>query len=254
MTYAELISEFLKKIAEMKKENPAYKQPGDGSGGVCDCIGLIIGAIRRMGLKWTGIHGSNYAARYQTVDLSEIHSADELELGDVVYKACAKGNTGHKWDLPSRYQKGGKYYDGNLLDYYHAGAVTQVNPMRITHMTSPHMKVDTKLGGWNWHGKAKPIWNAASEKPSVQPVTPEPPEDDLPSEGSMAVVTSENGKPVKMREYPSRSCRTWENLPVGTRVKILEPGEEWARIQYGKRKWYMMAKFLDIIGDGKGQY
>ena len=68
MTYTELIHRFLEKVQVIKSLNPAYKQPGDGSNGVCDCIGLIIGAIRRMGLKWTGIHGSNYAARYQTVN------------------------------------------------------------------------------------------------------------------------------------------------------------------------------------------
>ena len=252
MTFEEAVKKFLACVAEIADRKPAYRQPGDGSDGTCDCIGLIIGAIRRMGLRWTGIHGSNWAARKEVVSLQRIGSAKDLQLGDVVFKAYEPGNTRNR--LPARYKSGRKYYTGDLKDYYHVGVVTQVNPLRITHMTSPHMKVDTKLGGWNWHGKAKPIWNAASEKPSVQPVTPEQPEEDLPSEGSMAVVTSENGKPVKMREYPSRNCRTWENLPVGTRVKILEPGEEWARIQYGKRKWYMMAKFLDIIGDGKGQY
>lgn len=268
MTYSELIDQFLKNVQAIKKENPAYKQPGDGSGGVCDCIGLVIGAIRRMGLKWTGIHGSNYAARFQTVGLAYIAKQSDLALGDVVYKACDSSGTvrkacdagtmKHKYDLPSRYtSKGSKYYDGDLLDYYHAGVVTSVSPLNITHMTSPHMMVDTNLkGGWNYHGKVKLIVNAASGGVTPTPTpTPTPEPDVAPSEGSTAIVYAENGKPVKMRQYPSTSCRTYDELPVGTKVTIVEPGETWAKINGGKRKgWYMMAKFLDVVGDNKGKY
>lgn len=260
MTYKELIQKFLQMVQKIKSLNPAYKQPGDGSNGVCDCIGLIIGAIRRMGLKWTGIHGSNYGSRYQTVNLSYISKVSDLELGDVVYKgcdpdgivrkACNSGTKKRTWELPSRYKKGGAYYNGDLRDYYHAGVVTQVNPLRITHMTSPQMKVDTNLnGGWNYHGKAKPIVNASIE-PAPAP-TPTP----APSTGSKAIVVSSNGKPVKTRQYPSTSCPTWDNVPVGTEVEIVSPGEDWAKINWERRKgWYMMAKFLDVVGDGKGKY
>ena len=265
MTYKELVQKFLSKIDEIRRSNPVYKQPGDGSDGTCDCIGEIIGAVRRMGLKWKGIHGSNYAARYETVGLKYISKESDLELGDVVYKACnqgdivnlacGRGTKTHKYDLPDRYKKGGRYYDGDLKDYYHAGAVTHVNPLQITHMTTPSMKVDTNLnGGWNYHGKVKPIWDAASD---YEPIAPEPPaiEEPVPEAGSKAIVVAENGYPVKMREYPSTSCRTWEKLPVGTEVTIVQLGEEWAKIDGGRHKgWYMMAKFLDVVGDGKGKY
>ena len=276
MTYAALIQKFLEKIQVIKSLNPAYKKPGDGSNGVCDCIGLLIGAIRRMGLKWTGIHGSNYAARRETVGLSYISKVSELELGDAVYKACDPdgtvrkacnaGKKKRKYDLPDRYKKGKAYYNGDLKDYYHVGTVTKVNPLEITHMTSPHMKVDTNLdGGWNYHGKLKPIVNAASagsvpqDEPAtgtsststVKPATPVVP----PSTGSKAIVVAGNGLPVKMREYPSKSCRTWEKVPCGTEVTIIEPGESWAKIDCWKHKgWYMMAQFLDVVGDGKGKY
>lgn len=268
MTWAALIEKFLHFIAVIKGLNPAYKQPGDGSNGVCDCIGLIIGAIRRMGLKWTGIHGSNYAARYQTIDLRYIESVSELELGDLVYKACTSdeivkkacnaGTKTQKYDLPKRYKQGNPYYNGDMKDYYHVGVVTNVSPLNITHMTSPHMKVDTNLnGGWNYHGKAKPIVNAvgSGSKPSEtnKPVI-EPPKN-VASEGVYAIVVAENGSPVKMREYPSTSCGTWVKLTVGTKVEIVDPGEKWAKINGGGHKgWYMMAEFLDVIGDGKGKY
>lgn len=264
-SYHALVELFLQMIQKIKSLNPAYKQPGDGTGGVCDCIGLIIGAIRRMGLKWDGIHGSNYAARYQTVGLAYIASLSELELGDAVYKGvdsdgrgrkpCNGGTFSHAWKLPARYKKGQQYYTGDLNDYYHVGVVTQVNPLRITHMTSPHMKVDTVIGNWNYHGKVKPIVDAA-EKGSVPDSEPTPtPPSPTPQTGVNAIVEAENGLPVKMREYPSTDCRTWKNLPCGTEVTIIEPGETWSKINGGGHNgWYMMAKFLDVIGDGKGKY
>lgn len=263
MTYEEGVDKFLEKADEIEKSNPAYKQPGDGSGGVCDCIGLPIGSTRRMGLKYSGIHGSNYAARYQMVGLHYISSLSELEKGDVVLKACDsngvvrkacnKGTKKQSYKLPDRYKKGKSYYTGDLLDYYHAGIVHSVNPLRIKHMTSPHMKLDTTLdGGWNYAGKWKPLYNACNGKPA--PTKPEPPTP-TPSADTTAIVVADNGKPVKMRQYPSTSCATWESIPCGTKVTVVDPGETWAKIDAaGRRGWYMMAKFLDIVGDGKGKY
>ena len=266
--YFKLRDKFLEMVTKIKKLNPVYKQPGDGSDGTCDCIGLIIGAVKRMGLKWTGIHGSNYAARYATYNLGYIEKITDLELGDAVYKAsdengvvrlaCDDGTKKHSWTLPARYKRGNSYYNGDLLDYYHVGVVTKVGPLNITHMTSPHMKVDTSLsGGWNYHGKVKPIVDAAEKDAQNHttydpvPTVPEP----IPNEGSKAIVVADNGNPVKLRQYPSTSCRTWEKVPCGTEVTIIEPGEEWAKINCGRRKgWYMMAKFLDVVGDDKGKY
>lgn len=269
--YRKLVDKFLEMVAKIKALNPAYEQPGDGSHGVCDCIGLIIGAVRRMGLKWTGIHGSNYAARFQSVDFSYIEKLSDLELGDAVYKgvgkdgkgrkACNGGTFTHAWKLPDRYLKGKAYYTGDLNDYYHVGVVTQVNPLRITHMTSPRMKVDTDIGNWNYHGKVKPIVEAAEkdsgEKLPAAPIVPAlpVPSEPVPSEGSFAIVVADNGKPVKMRKYPSTGCATWDEVKCGTKVEIVKPGEEWCEINCGRRKgWFMMARYLDVIGDGKGKY
>ena len=50
-----------------------------------------------------------------------------------------------------------------------------------------------------------------------------------------------------MRREPSTSCRVWEEIPIGAVVQIVTPGEQWAKINYGRRKgWYMMAKYLEI--------
>lgn len=250
MTWIETVKKFLDKINIIKKLKPAYKQPGDGSDGTCDCIGLIIGAIRRMGLKWTGIHGSNWAARKEFEKLKKIENVNDLELGDVVLKAYEPNEK--SWDLPTRYRKGGKYYNGDLKDYYHAGVVTSVNPLQITHMTSPTVKVDTKLGKWGYYGKLSILVKASDGIiPKPEPV----PSPDIPTSGSRAVVVAESGSTVFLRQYPSKSCRTWDRVPVGSEVFIVDPGETWAKINYGRRKgWYMMSEFLDVIGDGKGKY
>ena len=80
-----LLDTFISKVNLIKSLQPAYKQPGDGSKGICDCVGLIIGALRRSGIKYTGIHGSNYFARKEVNYLSKINSQDELRVGEVVF-------------------------------------------------------------------------------------------------------------------------------------------------------------------------
>lgn len=260
MTYKQLIQKFLEMVQKIRALNPSYKQPGDGSNGVCDCIGLIIGAIRRMGLKWTGIHGSNYAARYQIVGLRKITALNEIELGDVMLKAYEKGHA--KWKLPDRYWQGHQYYTGDLKDYYHAGVITSLEPITIspivlTHMTSPKMKTltvrsmnDLANSNWLYHGKAKPIVNAANDKASVPVDTPV----NTPSTGSRAVVVAESGGTVNLREGAAMNRKILMRVPLGETVDIITPGEKWAEVKFGGRHGYMMAQYLDVIGDGKGKY
>lgn len=255
--YVKLVELLLKMVYKIKSLNPAYKQPGKGKDGTCDCVGLWIGALERMGIKWTGIHGSNYAARYQTENLRKIVNVSDLEIGDMIYKACEKGSTRHKWELPSRYLKGGSYYNGDMLDYYHVGVVDSVNPLRIIHMTSPSMKIDTKLdhnknSPWLYHGKCKLLL-----KQTGIPVSndTEKIKEPIANSGCEAIVTANSGSNVFMRQYPNKKCKTWIRVKLGEKVTIAEPGEVWAKVNYGRYKgWYMMADYLDVIGDGKGKY
>lgn len=248
MSWQQAVSKFLSKVLEIFNSNPKRREPGDGSDGYCDCIGLIIGAIRRMGLKWTGIHGSNWAARKEIVNLQPIRSQADLELGDIVLKAVPMG---HKnWALPARYQKGGKYYNGDLNDYYHAGVVYSLNPFQIRHMSSK-MTIDTKVNTyypWNYHGKSRQLVEAAGG------YAPTPVEPDKPESGCYAILVAESGRTVNFRKSPSLRAGLIKQIPLGTKIEIISPGEEWATVKYAGITGYMMAKFLDIIGDGKGQY
>jgi hypothetical protein len=238
------IQRFLEKVEEIYVSNPPRREGGDGRNG-CDCIGLIIGAIRRMGLKWTGIHGSNWAARKEFVKLYKISSADDLQVGDVVLKGRPPSNS--KWCLPGRYRQGGAYYNGDLTDYYHAGVVVSVNPLKIKHMASK-MTTDTKLNHnknsvWNYHGVLKLL----SDGGEVHP-------DPTPAEGKIAVVVAQSGSTVNLRKTPSLRGALITRVPLGTRVTIISPGEEWCHVSYLNKTGYMMAKFLDVVGDGKGDY
>lgn len=246
MTYAELITKFMAKIDQIFRSNPKRMEPADGSNGYCDCIGLIIGAIRRLGYKWNGIHGSNYAARYETVNLKPITSQGELKVGDIVYKSVPKGH--RNWDLPSRYFQGNRYYNGDLNDYYHVGVVTSVNPFQIRHM-STKMTTDTKVNTyypWTYYGQSRILVNASKDTPSPTP-TPYP-------AIKKAIVVAQKGGTVNMRSGPSKKNRVMVRIRLGETVTIVKPGEKWAQITYNKFTGYMMAEFLDIIGDGKGKY
>lgn len=241
MTYTEIVKLFLSKILAIFNSNPKRREPGDGSDGYCDCIGLIIGAIRRMGLKWTGIHGSNWAARKEVVGLEKVTNISQLEVGDIVLKGRNSSASGYS--LPSRYKKGGQYYNGDLIDYYHAGVVYSLNPFQIRHMSSK-MTIDTKLGKWNYHGKSRQLVNASTT------ATPTP----VPSSGTQAVLVAPSGSTVNMRRTPSLKGSLIVRLPLGTIVNIISPGEDWCKVSYAKYTGYMMAQFLDIVGDGKGTY
>lgn len=235
-----LLEKFLSKIQVIKNLNPKRREPGDGSDGYCDCIGLIIGAVRRCGLKWTGIHGSNWAARKEAVNLHPVKSEADLEVGDMVLRGCAPGSTGYA--LPARYKKGGQYYNGDLTDYYHAGVVTQLNPLNITHMATK-ITVDPKLGRWNYAARVRALVNAGAYKEETKPTQTT----NNPSAGAQARVSAPTGKTVNMRRSPSPKAGIMYQIKIGTIVDILQPGEEWCKISYKNKSGYMMAKFLEII-------
>ena len=223
------ITDFLTKVREIASERPAYRLGRDGSDGLCDCIGLIIGAIRRNGIKYTETHGSNWFARHYTRSLMRVTDADDLSPGDIVYKARTPGAA--KYDLPSRYDK-----DPDKYDYYHVGVVTGVNPLEITHCTSSGsvdgITTDGKLGGWTHKGQLT----------LIDQIT----EEDAPMAGTTGIVTAANGKPVNMRKGPKTTAQLVDRVPVGTQVTVNSYDDSWAQIAYRGATGYMMTKYLEI--------
>ena len=223
-----LLELFLEKVEEIAATDLVYQEGKDGSNGACDCIGLIIGAIRRAGGSWTGTHGSNYAARYEMRELLQVTDAGELCLGDVVYKARTPGQAGYA--LPERYKKG-----PDQRDYYHVGVVTATSPLEITHCTSPGIVRDTKLGKWTYRGRLEKVdYDGTSQEVGTMVQT--------------ATVVADSGSKVKMRSKPSASDGLYWEVPVGAEVQVAEITGGWAKVRYGDRTGYMMAAFLDMDG------
>lgn len=216
---------FLEKVDEIAQSNPSYKEGRDGSDGACDCIGLIIGAIRRAGGSWTGIHGSNYSARYEMRELLPVMDAGELNLGDAVYKARMPGQTGY--DLPERYGA-----DPDNRDYYHIGVVTAVEPLEITHCTGPGIVRDTKLGKWTYRGRLKKVDYDGAEVMETMVQT--------------ATVVADSGDDVKMRSTPSKTDGLYYKVPVGMKVQVASVDGEWAKVRYQDRTGYMMVEYLEM--------
>ena len=218
-------------------EQPKYRVGGDGSDGTCDCIGMGRGALIREGIPESeikGMNGTNYAARHTILDLQKIKKKAQLQVGDVVLKTRDKDDPDMR--LPDKYRKGGSDYSEKWgeTNCTHYGTVTREWPnLEITHMTSPTAKKDYKLGNWKLFGQL----------PWVKYDAEAPAEEDKPV-NEWVRVYSENGKPVKMRAKPSTLCRTWWEVPNGSEVILMEPGDTWSGIIWAGRSGYMMTKFL----------
>lgn len=216
---------FLAGVDAIRAASPAYRLGMDGSSGYCDCIGMIIGAIRRAGGEWDGTHGSNYAARNEMAYLLPVTDAEDLSVGEVVYKAAMPGQT--SYNLPSRYSG-----DPDKRDYYHVGVVRGVKPLEIVHCTSPGgITIDTKLGKWTHRGWLEKV---AAEGESAM------------DEIMNATVVAEAGESVNMRSKPNGALV--ERVPVGAVVTVSGQQDGWSRIAYNGKSGWMMSQFL--VGDG----
>lgn len=238
-------TDFVRQVKAIAATNPTYRTGGRGVDGTCDCIGLIMGAMYRLGTSKYPMHSTNYFARYETADKQPLKGEWQLQPGMIVYKDREDNG-----QLNERYKPGGRYYTGDLLDYYHVGVVASVNPLEITHCTQTNningMARDTSVRGWTQCG-----W--------VKGVTPteltEEGESDMA--GYQATVTAANGQPVKMRSGPNtrNEKNVLKKLAVGTVVEVVDEGTsdgvEWSTIVADGVRGYMMSQFLkaDLTDD-----
>lgn len=219
------VSSFLEYVQKNVNRVKAYELGHDGSDGKCDCIGLIIGALRMGGVKWPWTHGSNYTARSRMRWMKPLDRLSDLRLGQLVYKAKDPGNSGYA--LPDKYKSG-----DDLRDYYHVGVVTDVNPVVITNCTgvAGGIQYAKTLGNWNWYGEMDLV---------------EYGEEGTEVDNTTMYVTSGNGGPVKLRMNPNKDAGWYDQLPVGTKVEVL-PWEhaEWYKVYVDGLYGYMLKGFL----------
>ena len=231
-------------VLSIYEEKPVYELGHDGSDGKCDCIGMCRGGLIRAGV--TGIknmNGTNQAARKTIKDLQELKSENQLCVGDVVLKTRDKDDA--TLPLPDRYRKGGADYDPAVgeTNFTHIGTVTQVNPLVITHMTSPTAKQDKSIKGWKYFGELPYVEYEVAPEPQPEP---EPMCD-------TAIVVAEHGKTVKLRAKPSTSCSLYWDVPVGSVVIVDDWKAEWSIVTWNHLTGYMMTKFLQST-DGDELY
>ena len=224
-------AQYVEKVLEIHAEQQTYELGQDGSNGKCDCIGMGRGALHRAGVEDTPhMRGTNDAARSLDLNLQKIKSVKQLRVGDVVFKT--RDTDDKNMPLPDKYRKGGSAYDPKWgeINFTHYGTVTSIDPLVITHMTSPTSQQDDKLGKWEYFGQLP--W-----------VTDEAEEQEIPDVRT-ATVWAESGSTVKMRDKPSTLCRLYWDVPIGSPVIVMTPGDKWTEIIWNGRSGYMMSKFI----------
>lgn len=63
------------------------------------------------------------------------------------------------------------------------------------------------------------------------------------------IVTSKNGKPVRVRKSPSTDAAVVTELKVGTAVEAGDDVAGWREVIFGDEGGYMMAQFLAPVPD-----
>lgn len=207
-----------------------YESPGTNDKNGIDCSGMFVKMYRDQGAKI--YHGSNTIFREYCSETGEIHSAKDLQLGMAVFKC-------KPW---TDADKGNKWYGTAPGNLSHIGFVTGVNPLEITHCTSPVAKTDSSIGKWAYWGKLKDVDYGGDPGPSPSPDPGPSPE---PEPSRIMYTYAENGKPINLRVKANRSAALVDKVPVGQAVTWLkEDGAGWAYIQWKKKKGWMLDCYL----------
>ena len=229
------VTAFIAKVRAIADRKPVYKTGGVGKNGVCDCIGLVMGAMYELGHKKYDMHSTNYFARYQIATLKKANEKD-LHAGQVLFRARADDGR-----LNARYKSGGRYYTGDLLDYYHAGVVTRVNPLEIIECTEydniSGIVVRTNFRSWQYAGELKDVLYDGHENEERTET----------AVSYKAIVTTEKD-PLRVREWPETGT-ILGIVPKGRTVEVLaEAGDGWPKIRYNELMGYASEQYLTPIG------
>jgi hypothetical protein len=217
---------FLEAALAIEAGKPTYREGGNGTDGTCDCIGLLIGAIRRAGGKYTGVRGSNWAARHELRGkLYTITGAKALRPGMAVFKAYDPFDD--DWDLPQRYKT-----DPDQNDYYHVGVVISAEPLIILHCTKSSSANGctraTSLKGWTHYGWMKQVGDSGQEEKTLR---------------SMIVHT--DGGTLNLRAAASTGSERVGKIPNGATVEAGDTVNGWIPVRYQGMAGYCAAQYLE---------
>ena len=231
------VSDFVSRVEQLALPKLRYQIGGTGKDGTCDCVGLIMGAMYELGHEKYALHSTNYFARYQTMGLKKA-SDKALFIGQLLYRARES-----TVQLHARYRMGGRYYTGDMLDYYHVGVVTSIRPLRIIECTRAGnvdgIAVRERFQNWHYGGKLRGIdYDALRAEERTEPMESEAMQMDMLYEARVA--TRED--PLNLRDAPGG--RRIGELPRDAIVQVLEEGE-WARVRYGEAMGYVSMQYLE---------
>lgn len=231
------IRKFLEQIDILKSKNLHYKHGASGEGSECDCIGLIIGALRGMGIKWTGIHGSNFAARKCVMQDTEpgpspvpTPAPTPAPTPSAGVRAIVTAESGLWVKMRAEPTSSCRLYEEVPV----GAEVTIVSPGETW------AKIDYgRRKGWYMMAKFLKVKEEGHEPEPTPEPAPEP---------KFATVFAKTGDSVKMRQKPSLDCPLYDNVSIGSVVKVEKTGEKWTQISYGRRKgWYMQTPYLNFM-------
>lgn len=224
---------FVRKIEEIAARRLTYRTGGMGADGTCDCIGLIMGAMMELGHRRYALHSTNYFARYEMIGLKKV-SLKELFAGEILYRARESTQ-----NLNERYQKGGRYYTGDMRDYYHAAVVTSVDPLRIIECTQygevTGIVIHQSCKNWHYGGRLRDVCYDDQDGEKG---------DENMNVLYQARVTTEKD-PLTIRRAPDGE--KLGELPRDAVVDVLDEGA-WMYVRYGSVTGYASARYLTKIG------
>lgn len=240
------LEDFKKGINDNAARIRDYKKGHSGQDGLADCVGLIIGGLELAGVKYSGIHGSNYFARFMTENLKPLTSERQLQAGDIVYKTSDPGESGY--NLPDKYKAGGSCYSDKVgdIDFYHIGEVKSTDPLIIQHCSGGGMNYDGRVGRWDCFGQCKGV-NYHGKEPEKE------------SEGERTMIearvvlpSGSTGKDVNLREKPNGGLD--DRVPVGSLINVIQDKGEWCEVKWVSRNktGWMMSNYIEYLDkDGK---
>lgn len=232
--------EFAYAVEDLALTITGYQNGKSGQKGLCDCIGLIMGAMASLGHGSYPMHSTNYFARYQMSGLRTLKNGETLQVGQLLYK-----HNEDQSDLNDRYKAGGRYYvNGDLRNYYHIGVITDLNPLEITHCTQSGnisgIKRDSSTKGWTLVGELMGVdYELANyDEGWREPVVSRTAYVDVPPGTTTA----------NMRKRPDIESEFIKRVPAGVAVDVFEEADGWAKIADPDGvKGYMMTKFLHFL-------
>lgn len=222
------VSAILGDFQRMLDEHWKYTA-GAAEAGNVDCSGAFVWSYRQHGQHI--YHGSNRIARTEIVELVPISAA---KPGMAVFKCRNPGDS--RYALPSGYKQGGKYYNGDLRDFYHVGLMGEDGKV-LNAQSSATGFVASPVKSWTCAGYLKKV--DYKEEKQVE---------DSYTAGVSYVgrVYATSGSTVNLRAEPSKSAKVLEKVKIGTSVNVIGNSGGWLHIETEANQGYMMAEFVDV--------